>query len=328
VGSGALRRAVYRGNQLEQAIRAGEDFDVSISAAGDRFFGRPAPGPARFDGLTGAAPGLTADEGSGSAYLVLRHDATDAGTLGSAGIALVNGGNDDTLLGPNALVIDASAGTVRLGDGAAVAIPGAGERADVVVRNARGGELHLDLTGWNGADFGGPVTGQGSISLDGETFQALTFAETDLELSSPDRGLVLHVSTAGVLRAGSELVRFGDTTNAFDLLDGLVHDLRNEEGLEPAALVARLSGRLEDLGRVHDDLLLGVSVLGARAARIASAVERQGEVGLELRGRLSEIEDADLSEVALDLARSELILQVAQAAGARVIQTSLLNFLG
>jgi flagellar hook-associated protein 3 FlgL len=78
---------------------------------------------------------------------------------------------------------------------------------------------------------------------------------------------------------------------------------------------------------VHDDLLVGLGVLGARSARLASADARQGELELQLRGRLSEVEDADLSETAIELARSQLILEVAQAAGVRVLQTSLLDYL-
>ena len=327
IGSGNLRRVVYRGNEFEQKIRAGADSEIAISVAGDQVFGRPVPGPARFEGLTGASSGLTANEGSGYAYLVFHHDATDAGTLGTSGVALVDGGNGDTLLGANALTIDASAGTVQLGNGPALTIPGPGERADVVVRNEKGGELHLDFEGWSGAAFSGVVTGQGSVSLDGDTFTTLSFSETDLELSNQDLGQVVHLNAQQVRRAGSELVTFGDTTNPFDLLQGMAQDLRNEGGLDSEDLLNRLSTRLDDLDRVHDELLLGVGVLGARTARIASADTRQEDVGLELAGRISDIEDADLSAVAIDLARSQMILQVAQAAGARVIQTSLLNFL-
>jgi len=263
----------------------------------------------------------------GETRALVRRDSTDPGTLGSSGIALVNGGDGDTLLGANALTIDAAAGTLQLGDGAPVTLPPAGERADVVVKNERGGELHLDLSAWNGLDFNDTITGQGSITLDGDTFTALDFLQTDLELADGNRGLVVHVDTTGVLRAGQELVAFGDTVNPFDLLQGVVEDLRNDAGLEPGDVIDRLSVRLRDLDRIHDDLLVGLGTLGSRAARLVNADERQGAIELELSKRLSEVEDADLSEAALDLARADMVLQVAQAAGARVIQTSLLDFL-
>jgi flagellin-like hook-associated protein FlgL len=220
------------------------------------------------------------------------------------------------------------AGTVQLEGGVSVAIPlDLAERADVTVENERGGILHLDLSGWTGADFTGTVTGQGSISLDGDTFTALDFAQTDLELADPSAGLVLHVNTLEVQRAGQELVTFGQTANPFDLLLGAADDLRNDQGLDAEQLFARLSQRLLDLDRIHDDLLLGIGVLGSRSARLANAGARADEVALELAQRLSLVEDADLAEVATDLARSQQVLQIAQAAGAQVIQTTLLDFL-
>ena len=247
------------------------------------------------------------------------------GTLGTAGIALVANGDGDTLLGANTLTIDAAAGTLQLGNGPSVALTA--ERADVVVRNEQGGELHLDLSAWNGQDFTGTVSGAGSVSLDGDTFAALSFAETDLELADGTLGQVVHLDTRGVLRAGRELVTFGDTANPFDLLQGVVDDLRNAQGLDSPELVQRLSGRLDTLDHVHDELLQGLGVLGARTARMAKADDRQGELELQLRGRLSDVEDADLAQAAIDLSRSQMILEVAQASGSRLLQTSLLNFL-
>uniref|UniRef100_UPI00339666CA hypothetical protein n=1 Tax=Acinetobacter baumannii TaxID=470 RepID=UPI00339666CA len=61
-------------------------------------------------------------------------------------------------------------------------------------------------------------------------------AETDLELSDPVLGQVLHVDTTAILRAGVELVTFGDTSNAFDLLQGVIEDLANEQGLDQPEL--------------------------------------------------------------------------------------------
>jgi flagellin-like hook-associated protein FlgL len=328
VTSGGATHVVYRGNGEEQVIQTGQDERVGISAVGTAVFGGATPGPVRFDGLTGVRSGTTADEGSGYADLVFRHDGTDTGTLGSVGVASIDGGNGDTLLGSNALVIDAAANTVRLGNGPAITIPAAGARTDVTVKNELGGELHLDFEGWNGSDFNGNVLGRGSVSIDGATFTTLSFAETDLELRDPNLGQVLHLDTRGVLRAGTELATFGDTVNPFDLLEGAIDDLENDQDLDSPEFVRRLSVRMETLDRVHDDVLLGIGRLGARSARLLDASARQGELGLQIQGRLSDIVDVDLSEAAIDFSRSQMTLELAQAAGARIMQTSLLNFLG
>ncbi len=327
---GGRTRVVYRGSDQSGAVRAGEGFEVALSLPGSEIFSKFAPSGTRFAGLTGVASGTTADEGTGWTELVFRHDSTDPGSLASLGIALVNGGADDTLLGSNVVTIDPVAGTIQLGSGPAVVLPAAGSAAsaDLVVRNERGGELHLDFSGYAGAAFTGTVLGNGSVSLDGSNYVALSFAETDLELSDPATGSVLHVDTTGVKRAGDELVTFGGRTNAFDVLAGIAEDLRNEDDLVQSELVSRLNERLSDLDRHAEDLLVGLGILGSRSQRLQVSDERATELQAELQGSLSDVRDADFAGVALDLARADHILQVAQAAGARLIQTSLLNFLG
>ena len=216
------------------------------------------------------AGGTTADQGTGAEYLTLRHDATNLGTLGSVGIALVNGGAGDTLLGTNGLTIDPTAGTIQLGSGPVVSLPSPSDAdyADFVVENEKGGELHLDLTAWTGAAFSGNVVGDGSISLDGTSFTALTFTETDLELRNDATGTILHVDTTGVRVAGNELVTFDGTTNVFDLMQGIAEDLRNADGLDPSQVLTRLNLRLGELDRNHENVLVSAGTLGSRSRRL------------------------------------------------------------
>jgi len=327
VDDGGIRRIRYIGNGDGQTIRAGASIDVDITISGERAFGRFEPSATLYGGLSGVKRGTTADEGRGYATLRFRHDSTDPGNLGAVGIALTNGGLSDTLLGANDLVIDGANGTVRLGTGPVVEIP-APPPTDLVVENELGGKLHLDLSGYAGADYAGVVTGNGSVSLDGTTYAALTFAETDLEVSDEESGRVIHLDTTGVRRAGDELVEFAGTTNAFDLMQQIATDLRNGDGLSSDKVQSRLNSRLEDLDRHHKNILVGAGTLGARSQRLSISDSRAADVEVGLQGLLSNIADADLAEVAFDLARSDYLLQLAQASGARLLQTSLLNYLG
>ena len=51
------------------------------------------------------------------------------------------------------------------------------------------------------------------------------------------------------------------------------------------------------------------------------------DLDVSVRSLISDVEDADFAEVALDLQRSEQTLQLAQATGSRLMQQSLLRFL-
>jgi flagellar hook-associated protein 3 FlgL len=329
VDEGGLLRVVYAGDEGERSLLVSEGVEVAQNIPGSDVFGKAEYTGLELSGLTGLAAGDTADEGSGYEYVVLRHDATDAGALAASGVALVGGGAGDTLLGTHDLVIDPAAGTVQLGDGPVYQIPNPADpgAADFSVANGQGGLLHLDFSGYAGAAFSGPVTGEGSISIDGASFAPLSFTETDLELKNPATGSVLHVDTTTVGRAGTELASFGGANNVFDALQGAIEDLQNGDGLTQGDIVDRLNLRLDELDRNADNVRVSLSVLGSRSARLQAGESRLTGEDVRLQDLRSETRDADLAEAVTTMVKAQQTLQIAGATGMRLIQTSLLSFL-
>lgn len=326
---GGRRRVSYAGTEGGVSSQVGADLFVNITGSGASIFGPGDPGGIELSGLTGVGLGSTANEGSGFEYIDLRHDATDLTAIAGLGITSAGGGSDDTILGDQDLVIDATAGTIRLGDGAVVDLPDPADpaAANFVVKNGRGGELHLDLSGYTGVDFNGTITATGSISLDGSSYQAIDFSETDLELKHPGSGAIVHVDLTDVSRAGSELATFTGTTNVFDLLEGLKLDLENGDGLEPGEVLSRLDQRLSELDGNQDALLRSLVNFGSAGEQLRNNRDRLSGVELQLEGLRSSIQDVDVSEAIVKMAQAENALQVSQLSGVRLVQNSLLNFI-
>ena len=92
-------------------------------------------------------------------------------------------------------------------------------------------------------------------------------------------------------------------------------------------ILGRLQRRLDELDRSQGDLLIGLGRLGAATQRIDVASQRLEDLQVTVDGLISNVEDADFAEVALDLQRAEQTLMLAQATGARLMQQSLLNYL-
>lgn len=322
-----VRRVVYRGDDEVQRVKIGSGTEVGINIPGSDIFGLFEYAGAKLSGLTGATLGTSANQGTGYADLIFRHDAT-VGTPG-AGIALANAGDDDTILQDHLLTVDATAGTVTLGNGASVPIPQVGDAdySDFVVKTADGAEVHLDFTGYTGVDTSATLSGAGSVSLEGTNFSPLSFTETDLELIDSDRGIVVHLDTKNVNRAGSELLSFQGGVSIFDALQGAASDLKNSSGLGSSDFLARMTDRLTEMDRNQENALSALGTLGARTERLNDSAERLSAMDLSLQGVLSKIEDADLATVALELSRAEQTLQLAQMTGSRLLQNSLLNFL-
>lgn len=319
---GGELRVVYRGNDQHQKVLTGREAEVVLNVTGREAFSRFEYTDTSFTNVTGIRSGTTADSGSGYEEIVVRQDGT-VGAMG-AGVALI--GSGDTLVGDRVLSIDGAARTIQLGGGEPVAIPEPAP-ANFTVGDENGAIVNLDLSGWTGGDLTTTLTGNASISLDGDDFTPLTFTETDLRLMDDETGAVVHVDTTQLVRSGSELVTFAGTPSIFDSIRGAVADLRSPEGTDRGAILRRLQHRLDELDRSQSDLLIGLGRLGAATQRIDVASQRLEDLEVTVDGLISNVEDADFTEVALDLQRAEQTLQLAQATGARLMQQSLLNYL-
>ncbi len=319
---GGELRVVYRGNDQHQKVLTGREAEVVLNVTGREAFSRFEYTDTSFTNVTGIRSGTTADSGSGYEEIVVRQDGT-VGAMG-AGVALI--GSGDTLVGDRVLSIDGAARTIQLGGGEPVAIPEPAP-ANFTVGDENGAIVNLDLSGWTGGDLTTTLTGNASISLDGDGFTPLTFTETDLRLTDDETGAIVHVDTTQLVRSGSELVTFAGTPSIFDSIRGAVADLRSPEGTDRGAILRRLQHRLDELDRSQSDLLIGLGRLGAATQRIDVASQRLEDLEVTVDGLISNVEDADFTEVALDLQRAEQTLQLAQATGARLMQQSLLNYL-
>jgi flagellar hook-associated protein 3 FlgL len=313
----------YLGNEESQEVLVGIDSRLTSTLPGDEIFAAQQRSGTQFAGLTGLASGATADQGTGYVHVQVRHDATTASGL-AGGVALGSSAQD-TIVGQHALVVDGAARTVKLGNGAAVSIPtGTGVMS---VTDEHGAQVSLDFSAWDGSSFSATVSGSASISLDGSNWTSVTLAESDLRLTDAASGNVLHVDTRSLHRAGTELVTFGGTVNVFDVLQGIVEDLENGDGLDPAAQRERLDMWLVELDRNHENVLTATGELGALSQRAGGLEDAYDTELSQVRGLLSGVEDVDFASAVMEMSRAEQTLQLAQATSARLLSTSLLNFL-
>ncbi|HTF90718.1 MAG TPA: flagellar hook-associated protein FlgL [Planctomycetota bacterium] len=317
----------YGGNQDQHQLLVGGDLHVAIGIPGSDIFAGFEPAGASFEGLTGASNGTSTDQGLGPVTLFVRHDSTTLTIPG--GVALVAAGANDTLIGNHTLAIDPVAGTVTLDAGPPRQLPAAGSAnfADFELTNDRGDTVHLDFSAWSGAAANGTVVGAGSMSLDQTTWTAIDGVSTDVELVDASTNTVLHVDVTAIHRSGNELVSFTGTVNIFDALESIADTLENVDGLSASEQVRRVNLVFDEVDRNHDNVLAGLTTLGARSARMQSLDENYAGVDTELRSQISNIEDADYSQVVLDMMRAEQTLQLTQSVGSKLLQTTLLNFL-
>jgi len=320
-------RVVYSGDGASRTVAVGPGVDLAVNTPGTEAFARFESTGVSFVGSSGITSGTSADAGTGYGYLTIRHDAT-SGVIGS-GVTLAGSGASDTFIGDRTLTIDAAAGTVQLGSGTAVTIPASNGSnvADLTVTDQYGAVVHLDFTNYSGARSVNTLTGSGSVSIDGTNFTALDLNSNNMQVSD-SQGTVLHINATGAVKATSDLYSFDGAVNTFDVLQGMIDDLENTSGLDSTALTQRLSSRLGEFDRNFENVQIALGTLGSGAQRMDSGKSQLDELSINLQGLVSNNQDVDLASVILDMNRAQQTLQVVQATGARLLQNTLLNYLG
>ncbi len=90
----------------------------------------------------------------------------------------------------------------------------------------------------------------------------------------------------------------------------------------------RLTALLKTLGRSMDQMLSKRAEVGARLNFIDNELDSLDDSILKLRTVMSSTEDADITKVVSEIAKTQLALEALRQSGSKVISQSLLDFLG
>jgi len=292
----------------------------------DLFRGRRREAP-EFLGETGAAAGAGTSTVCTVAWLTVSHTSTTY--LGASGIAPgTSSAAGDTVLGNgHTLTVDEPARTLRLDDGPPVTFtPGA---TDVCVTNAAGDRVYVDTSGLV-AGFQGTVGIQaaGTLSIDdGLSSTAIDFAEASLAVAHAETGRVLYVDCTGIARTGVELVRLPGTVDVFSALIAVRDLMANTRNLPEPKQVEWLTQMNAVLSEAADRLTMSETALGSTLGTLedldASLESRQARA----QDEAAAIENADLAQVAADLARRQTLYEATIASAATLLRLSLFDYL-
>lgn len=327
-------RVVYQGSPYRSRATVGSrvPFDVRFSGA-EIFQQRDRGTTLVFGGHTGAQAAAGTDNAIGAGTLVVRHTGTSYAAGGvSPGASSVAG---DTILGPAGAHVlhledlsgTGASGTVSLDGGAAVAFTNAD--TDLQVTGPDGQVVHLDLSAITAGFVGDiPITADGALSVDeGATETPIDFSSSQRLIDSRT-GLVTGIDSSAIRRAGVEQLEYPGTEDAFSVLQGLAADLRNSRGLSPQDWQDAITRRIGDLDRVRDDIL-GVVGQQSLALETLDGIQfRLEDRNLQTEIDIGNLEDVDVAEAATQLATYQNMLQATYAASSRLLNLSLLDYLG
>ncbi|MCI1858732.1 MAG: flagellar hook-associated protein FlgL [Sporolactobacillus sp.] len=113
-----------------------------------------------------------------------------------------------------------------------------------------------------------------------------------------------------------------DTDTLFGMIDGLIGTLNDDSssGDQISAYLDKIDTQLDKIGNAQADI-------GAKTNRLDMIKNRLGEQNTIATKIMSNNEDADYAETIVDLNQQQNVYNAALSVGARIIQTSLVDFL-
>ena len=173
-------------------------------------------------------------------------------------------------------------------------------------------------------------TGTGyRLSIDGgQSWVAVTGAETNVPVIHSATGQVLYVDASSITQAGTEPVRVPGTYDMFNILISARDLLENKNGLADSQVLEMISGAVVDMKEVEAKIVRAFPVVGGRVQTLTNLRDSIDEMKLNTDEEISRLYDADVTQVAIDLARYSVLYEMSLNVAARMFKMSLLDFLG
>jgi flagellar hook-associated protein 3 FlgL len=168
----------------------------------------------------------------------------------------------------------------------------------------------------DGADYRLSIDGGLSyVTADGSANQAVTDSRT---------GQILYVNTSAITRAGTDLVQVSGTADVFNTLISIRDAILSGNSEK----IAQLQTKADAIFKESQQYIVKSSTwAGAKINGLTSLKDSLESVSADSEDRTAELQDADIAQVSIDLARYQLLYQMSMQVAAKALSQSLLDFI-
>ncbi|HDS84161.1 MAG TPA: flagellar hook-associated protein 3 [Phycisphaerales bacterium] len=166
------------------------------------------------------------------------------------------------------------------------------------------------------------------LSLDGEHWAAVTDEnKTNVAVINPTTDEVLYVDASNITSEGKEPVRADGTFDMFNILISARDLLNNAEGLSESQITEMIAGTVTLMQNVEEKVVRAFPIVGGRVQTLTSLRDSIDEMKLNTDEEISRLYDADVTQVAIDLARYSVLYEMSLNVASKMFRMSLLDFL-
>lgn len=170
--------------------------------------------------------------------------------------------------------------------------------------------------------------GNYQLSIDGgASWVAVDGTETNVAVVNSQTGEVLYVDATGIQQTGTEPIRIPGTYDIFNILIYARDLLNNSQNLDDKTLDEMMAATLTSMQEVEEKLVRAFPVIGGRIETISNLKDSVEDLKVNSEDEVSRLLDADITQLAIDLARHQLLYEMSLVAASKIFSTSLLDFL-
>lgn len=157
-----------------------------------------------------------------------------------------------------------------------------------------------------------------TVPSGGEANQMLTDSRT---------GQVMYVDTTGITGTGTELVRVPGTYDLFSSLISIRDMLKNDRELSHQEILDYVDNSLSSLREVEESLVQTDVSAGLKVGFLDTLGDTLEGMEFNTYDEKAGLQEADIAQVAIDLARREVLYEMSLSVAGTLLTTSLLDFL-
>ena len=169
-------------------------------------------------------------------------------------------------------------------------------------------------------------TGNWSLSIDGGTAVNSDGTQTNLAVKNAN-GQVLYVDTTGITSTGVDLVNIPGTYDIFNTLIIIRDVLENEKGLSDAQVRELLNNLPSSLEETSKLMVQAQVSIGSKIGFLDDLKHSLKDQQYDTEDEATRLQEADIAQIAIDLARREILYQMSLAVAAKLMSMSLLDFI-
>ena len=181
------------------------------------------------------------------------------------------------------------------------------------------GDTILEVTG---------VPGNWQLSIDGGlTSVTVNGTETNVPVIHSETGQIIYLDATGITQAGTEPIRVPGTYDMFNVLINARDMLKNKANLKETEVVDMLSETIASVQSAQEKLVNAFPIVGGRVQTLTNLRDSIEDMKLNTDEEISLLQDTDVTQVAIDLARYEVLYEMSLNVAAKMFSMSLLDFL-